>query len=818
MAQFPVQTSFNGGELAPRLSGRIDLDKFKNGCRTLKNFIAHAHGPAYRRGGLRYVEPSKSHATRSRLMRFEFGVEQAYALEFGNLYIRFFANGSIIKSGGVPVEVVTPYTEAQLRSLRVTQSADVFYIFHKDHATRKLQRLLADGTSWQLTTIAFLPPPTYEPDMNIAGGTIVLAISAVTGQGVKVFASADVFYEADVGRGLKRAAGLASFTGYTSRKEMTADVLNDFAAALVDTTPVATLTTDAGADKKIINFSAAHGITAGQATAGIWLRLTTGPQVGEMKQVASVTDADTLILVAAWSVDQTAQNFSKHYAIAAAEWFLTGSPVSDCTPSAKAPINAIITLTLAANGWRTGASPNGDVGKYVRLFSGIVKITEVTSATVAKARILVSLIVNPIVAAAGGAWTCESEVWNAANGYPRAGCFFEQRFMVGGSILFPTTIWGSQSADYENFGLGPYDGDAVEYVLSANQVNDLRWMMPTKVLLLGTAGSEFRITGGADAPLTPSNVDAKNEDANGSADVSPVRIRNKIMFLQSAGRKILEIAYSFEPDSFLASDLAMLADHLTEGGIVEIAYQKEPESILWCVRADGVLLGVTYNPDQKIIAWHWHVTDGLVESICVIPDPVNLRDELWLMVARTIGGATKRYIERLDPDRPNADSFVLYQGVATATIPGLSHLEGKTVDILADGFVVKDKVVAAGQVILDHAVVEAVVGLNYESELIPNRPEFATGGVVSTGTTVGKKKQWVDVFVRLLETAGIEINGDELPFRTGAAPLGSPPVPFTGDRRVTNLGVEDDVDIVIKQKNPLPATVLLIGGTLDVGD
>ena len=812
MPQYPVQTAFNGGEWSPLLAGRFDLAQFKNSCRTMKNVIAMPQGPATRRGALRYVEPSKDHTHRSRLLRFEFGVDQAYALEFGHLYVRFFANGAIIKSGGVPVEVATPYTESDLRSLRVTQSADVFYIFHKSYATRKLQRLLADGTSWQLTAIAFLPPPTYEPEIDISGGTITIGLSALTGQDVMIYASADVFYAADVGRGIKRVAGLASVTAYTDRKQLTADVITDFDASLIAAGP-GTLETDVAGT--LITNSEAHGLAVGD-----YVVVTSGPEAGTIRRV-TLLDADPAVCTidASFGAQQAAgTTWNKSTPIAAGAWFLNGSPVSDCTPSAKAPINAIITLTLAANGWRTGASPNGDVGKYIRLFSGIAKITEVTGPTVAKARLIVPLVVNPIVAAAGGSWTCESEVWNATNGYPRSGCFFEQRLMAGGSELFPTTVWGSQSADYENFGLGPYDGDAVEYVLSANEVNDLVWMLPTKVLLLGTAGSEFRVTGGADSPLTPSNVDAKNEDANGSADVSPVRIRHKILFVQAAGRKVLEIAYSYEPDTFLADDLTYLADHLTAAGIVEMAYQKEPYSILWCVRSDGVLLGLTYNKEQKVLAWHWHETDGEVESICVVPDPANKRDELWLSVKRTIGGATKRYIERLDPDRPAADSFVLYQGASTATITGLSHLEGKTVDVLADGFVVKGKVVAGGQVVLDHAVTEAIVGLNYESILIPSRPEFATGGVVSTGTTVGKKKQWVDVFVRLKDTAGIEINGDELPFRTGAAPLGSPPDLYTGDRRVTNLGIEDDVDIVIKQTNPLPMTVLCIGGTLDVGD
>jgi hypothetical protein len=805
MPVFPIQTSFNGGEMSPSLAGRFDLAKFKNGCRTLKNFIAHSHGPAYRRGGFRFVEESKDHARRSRLMQFEFSVDQAYALEFGHLYVRFFANGAIIESGGVPVEVATPYTEDQLRSLRVTQSADVFYIFHRAHAPRKLQRLSSDGTLWQLDPIAFLPPPTYEPEMDISGGLIAISPDAVTGSDVKIYSSADVFLAADNGRQLKYISGLASITAVASAREVTVDFIGDFPASVAPVAGTGTVTT-VGADA---NFLAPHGLVVGN-----WIRLTDGAQVGEKKRIVTIWDAFTVAMESAFSVDQAGAAWSLDKEIVAGGWLLAGSPVADCTPSAKAPINAIITLTLAANGWRTGASPNGDVGKYVRMFSGTVKITEVTSATIAKGRILVPLVVDPVVASAGGSWTCESEAWNAANGYPGAGCFFEQRLMAGGSEKFPTSLWGSQSADYENFGLGPYDADAVEYKLSANQVNDLLWMLPTKVLLAGTAGSEFRVTGGADAPLTPGNVDAKNEDAHGSADVSPVRVRHKVLFVQRAGRKVLEIAYSYEPDSFLADDLTEMADHLTVGGIVEMTYQKEPQSILWCVRSDGILLGCTYNKKQEVVAWHWHETDGYVESACVIPDPVNLRDELWLLVRREIGGATKRYIERLDPDRVVADSFVLYQGEATAEITGLSHLEGKAVDILADGFVVKGKTVTGGQVTLSRAVTEAIVGLNFESELIPNRPDFITDKI----STIGKKKHWAEIFLRLMNTAGLEINGNEIPFRTGAAPLGSPPDLFTGDYPIPNLGVDANVDIIIKQKNPLPATVLCIGGTLDVGD
>jgi len=291
-------------------------------------------------------------------------------------------------------------------------------------------------------------------------------------------------------------------------------------------------------------------------------------------------------------------------------------------------------------------------------------------------------------------------------------------------------------------------------------------------------------------------------------------VRYKVLFVQRAGRKVLEVAYNFDLDTFLALDLTELADHLTEGGIVEMAYQQEPGSILWCVRSEGVLLGCTYNRQQEVTAWHWHETDGEVESICVIPDPVNLRDELWLLVKRTIGGTTKRYIERLDSDHPNADSFVLYDGVASKYVYGLDHLEGMAVDVVADGFVIPNLSVSGGSVTLPAEASEVVVGLNYESELVPNRPEFVSENL----STIGKKKQWTEVFLRLYETCGITVNGDDLPFRSGSDPLDAAIEPFTGDYKVANLGVDEEADITVVQSKPLPATILCLGGTLDVGD
>ncbi len=809
----PFQKSFNGGELSSRMGGRLDHDKFHDGCRILENAICLLQGPATRRGAFRFAKEVKNSLKKTRVIPFEVGISAAYILEMGDQYFRFYTANARIESGGVPVEVVTPFLEADLFVVQRAQSADVLYLAHGTYAQRKLSRLLADGTSWGFKQINFAPPPTFEDDTDYSGGTVKVALSAVTGVGVKVVSSAAVFLAADKDRLLKYLDARASLTAYVGTQEMTAEILDEFPAALIDTTPTATLTTDAGVDKTIINFSAAHGITAAQATAGIWLRLTTGPQAGEMRQVASVTDADTVVLTAAFSVDQAAQSFSKHYAIAAGSWKLDGSPVATLTPSVASPVGAIATLTLGAAGWR---AVDVTLGKYVKIASGIVKLTTYTSATVVSGQVVKAL--SATAGVAGGAWTAEVPSWSAAHGYPSAICFHEQRLVHGGTARQPTSIWGSASGDYENYAAGTNAGDAFEHALTGLGVNAVRWLVPSKVLMGGTVASEFTIRGDGDAALTPTNPRPLPETNHGSSTVMPVKIGPFVLFVQAHKRKIREITYDFEKDTFVAPDLTRFAEHITEGGgIVDMAYAQEPESILWCVRADGVLLGLTYNREEKVFGWHRHTTDGLFESVAVIPDPVNNRDQLWVVVKRTIGGATKRYIEYLDPDVVVADSFVRYQGVAATVITGLNHLEGKAVDVVADGFVVTGHVVAGGQITLVKAASDVVVGLHYETTVEPEPPDYIDD---KGRNNVNAQKQWQEIILRLYRTglSGVTINGKSVPARAGSDPLGSAPALYTGDIHPPNLGTTREGILTIKQTLPLPFTLLAIAGTLDVGD
>lgn len=507
-------------------------------------------------------------------------------------------------------------------------------------------------------------------------------------------------------------------------------------------------------------------------------------------------------------------------------WNLLGSPATAVVMTEARPRHARTSMTLTAAGWRSTV----DVGRYVHVNKGVIRITQVTSTTVALGEILVPLENNN--SSPGGSWSIESNAWSAARGYPRSGAFHEQRLAVAGSLMQPQTLWGSASADIENYGGGTNDDSAFEFKLAANDVNPILWLLPARVLLLGTPSGEFRVAGGNDNPITPTNIDVKSETTRGShATIRPVRIAHAAIFADRAGTSLYELLFSYERDSYVANDLLILAEHLTrDHPLTEIAFQRKPHSTIWAVRSDGTLLACTYQRDHNVVAWSRQVTgpdgrdtgipsDGFYESITVSPHWAGDRDVAWTVTRRTLPAGSKRYVEYFD-DRDGyygklgVDCGISYSGAAATTFTGLGHLEGATVTILGGGAVYPNKVVSGGAVtIAGSAVTRAEIGLPFTSWVETMRPE-----VPLQGTSQGRTKRWSEINVRLDRSLGCHINNQEIPFRSSTAPMDAPPPLFTGDKRITNFGQDPDATIVIRQGQPLPFTVVGIFGTMGVGD
>ena len=507
----------------------------------------------------------------------------------------------------------------------------------------------------------------------------------------------------------------------------------------------------------------------------------------------------------------------------------TLNPASHTVGTGVAVVASAVTGINGGSGFLTT-----DIGRLINFRDGYMKITARADTT----NITVEIIKDLGSSTASADWSLGS--FSDTTGHPSCVTFFEQRLVFAGTTNQPQTIFFSKSGDYENMdaniGGTVADDDAMIYTIASNQVNAIRFMTATRTLIIGTAGGEFTVSGGGtDSAITPTNILIKKQSNHGAANVDAIAVGNATLFLQRAKRKIRELAYNFDVDGYLAPDMTILAEHVTEGGITQMAYQQEPNQIIYAVRGDGELVGLTYQREQQVTAWHRHVFGGvfgsgkaICESVAVIPTD-DTEYEVYVIIKRTINGATKRYIEVLNnfdfttTDNTTfnfLDSQLSYSGSSTTTLSGLSHLEGQTVSILANGATHPDKVVSSGAITLDRAVTKAKVGLSYSSILQTMRLDAGS----QNGTSQGKTKRIYEITIRLFESVGVEVgesltNMERIPFRTSADPMDQGIPPFTGDKAVEFRGNYDtDGFIFVRQTQPLPLTILSLYPELQTND
>ena len=754
MPSHPFYTNFTAGEVTDKLSARHDYDRYSNAASCIKNGVVQPQGGVARRAGSAYVAAAKFPDARCRLVKFEFSVDEAYVLEFGNFYIRFFKDRAPVTSGGVPVEVVSPYSTADLRELRFEQSADVMYIGHPNSLPRKLSRVT--DTSFRLDTIVFDPPPTAEKDEFFSSN---LTLSAVTGTFVTVTASSSTFVGADRGRHIRSdGGGRGAIVNVASGTVLQIDVLETFES----------------------------------------------------------------------------QN------IAAGDWWMTGSPngsAVNITDNAR-PAGTPATIQSSTDNFRPT-----DLGKYVHLHGGVLRITNVQSNTVVSGWLVKALNEGVTTAAtAVGAWTLESPVWSTDLGYPGVPCLHAGRLYWAGSATYPDTIYGSEAGDYEAHGRGPEDDDALVFTLGSPGVNIVRWMKSTSSgLAIGTVASEGTLAGGTDTPLSPSAAIYKERTHLGSDyNVDAQHVDNQTLFLQAGATRLREFAYNLEADTFLAGDISIIAEHLFREQIVEMAYARAPESFVFALRDDGVLNVCTFERGEKVIAWTHAETDGEYESVVTIPNACGTGMEVWVAVKRqiqqggmwadTIWGSTiwgtgvwaedapvvdRRYIEVFDGVLSTDSALIASSDTAFTSVTGFGHLVGKTVKaILGDGTVYDIVVDSTGVVTLPTGVstTSIEVGLGFTTTIQTVRPELST----RAGTVQGRLKHWNWAVLRLFCTEGTPLfMGEEIQYPDDHDDA----EPFTGDtKRNMQIGWDHAGKLTVQFADPVPATLLGIVGSLEAED
>lgn len=319
---------------------------------------------------------------------------------------------------------------------------------------------------------------------------------------------------------------------------------------------------------------------------------------------------------------------------------------------------------------------------YIHSGNGIARITAVAGDGLTATATVINRLPKDLITTPSHKWA--KYAWNSVDGYPSTVVYFQQRLIFAASTAFPQTIWTSKSGDYKDFGrsVPQVDEDAISYNYAGRQLNKILHLIDVGSLVALTSGGEYKVNGDQTGTLTPSSFNFSSQGQNGASDVPPISISNVALYVQQKGGAVRDLAYSFDVDGFQGSDLTILANHLFIGHqIVDWAIAISPFSVVWCIREDGLLLGLTYLRDQQVVAWHPHpTTNGFYESVCSISE--GTEDAVYAVVRRVINGQTKRYVERLSSriftditDAFIVDSGLSYDGrnkdsTRTATLTG----------------------------------------------------------------------------------------------------------------------------------------------------
>lgn len=451
---------------------------------------------------------------------------------------------------------------------------------------------------------------------------------------------------------------------------------------------------------------------------------------------------------------------------------------------------------------------------------GVVKLTEITSDSTAKAHVEKELGSTDMTTNfLWGAWSEEF-------GYPQTLCFFQDRLCFGGTKKQPYMVWMSRTGDYGNFSVEKASGTVTDdsavalAFVSRKQFKILHLIASTDLIVL-TAGNEWTVSGSD--TVTPSKAVPKMQTTRGCSTVEPLMIGGRIVFVQGRGSTVRDMAYSYETDSYGGNDLTLLAKHIIENvQIVDSAYKQEPDSTIYFVRSDGTMACLSYIMEQKVYAWSTIETQGKIEAVAAVQE--GDEDIIYLVVQREINGVTVRNIEYLakNPAKSNnPDDYIMLDNAieySTAekssgeTEIDAAELAGEKVTVIGDGRMYSGLTVSQdGTVTLPAAVQHAFIGLPYRSIVELPNVEIKTGD----GTMQGRKKQISNCILRLSNSlggmVGPDINTMDL-MNFDEQDAVSDIKLFTGDKHMTLPigGFNNEGRVIIVTDEPYPFNLLAV--------
>lgn len=676
MKSRPVITSFNAGELSPLIGGRPDLEKYRAGLSRCENFLPRVQGAATRRGGTRFVAPVKDAAQRAWLVPFEFAVNDAFVLEFGDGYIRFYRDRGVFE---IPLWTAD---EAYVVGDLVMRSHTAYRCIA---ANTNHNPPDDDGSRW--TSLSWDHLTAYVPgDIVSRSNELYQARKPTTGvDPANPVPSDSQWFHMD-GSGPDGGVAYEIWSPYAAgdltsakdatfalRYEQSGDVIN---FAHPKYRPFK-LTRYANYDWRVEEFVTVGGPFKDQnEDKDSTVRVTAFSEDGVLKQNDGHTDIEEAITSGLVTLTASKPIFQPGHkgalfmiqmlkeADSVRPWYVykptinsdrvssdgkyyvctdTGPGDSDGDPTVTGTEKPVHTEDALWDGDGEDVEDDGSraaigaLWEYLHPGYGWVRIKDYHSPTEVTADVVSTLPieVTNLEGQPDATWRWAHAAWSDAEGWPGNVTYFRERL----TFSKDRTLYFSQAGDFPNFKARDFGevlaSSAVILTIGGGTGDPIEWLAPTDRLLVGTGGSVHAVgESSISSAFGPANNVTKDQVIPGANGVQPV-LADAVIYVEKAGRIVDECAYAGELDKFAASDLTVFAEHLTREGVIAMALHRQPYSIIWCVTAAGGLMGLTYRKQQQVIGWSRFATDGKVESIAVIPSPDGGREDLWLSVART---------------------------------------------------------------------------------------------------------------------------------------------------------------------------------------
>ena len=751
--------AFTGGEIAPELYGRLDVEKRKIGLALCKNFIVLAHGPIARRPGLSWCGSSVRSQDdltykAGRLIPFNLpGVEGA-VLEFGHKYLRFFYKGAPVLEAAKAVTGVTNGPDPIIGVTAHGWSVGQRVYLGALPGLPRLHARFAEITAVTTNSITIRKTDGSQLDTTgqpawVSGGTVSRVLTLAT-----PYSDTDL---ADIGYAQQEATMTLTHPSYGAHELTYVGVaswtLSPLSFAPTIAAPTGLTVTPTVAQNQ---FLTTHAYSVSTLAAD---------GVTESVLAAGVSVANNLAL---------AGNFN--------------------TIAWTAVAGALRYFVYKLQG--------GEFG-----FIGQANTTNFVDS---------NILPDSLKRAPQQFSALNSGAGNLAS----AVAYHEQRRWFGGTLNNPQSIAATRPGALSNMtaSLPTQEDDAFEFKLASPTLDTIRHLVPLADLLVLTTSGEWRVYSDTGA-VTPTNITVKPQSFIGAANVKPVAASNAVLFIRAKSARLMEIKYAWEANAFNTIDVAMLAPHLFNFHTVnDMTLGVDGEQVVWLARSDGKMLGMTYVPEQQVYAWHQHETaGGLVESLCAIPEGEGV--VVYALVRRTVNGRKVRYVERMrsrlfsdQKDAFHVDSGATYDGAPTATISGLHHLEGVTVDILADGAEHPQRVVTDSKVTLDSpaSVVHVGIPMVSDAQLLPAVDDGELAGFQGTFKNVSR------IRARVASSVGMAAGPSfdklrEYPLRDVSTPYDTAPPLRTGEVKLELTPTWGaDGSVVFRRAGPLPLTLVSV--------